>query len=72
MKRKKNKFLNPDESSNEISQNENYESDELLDLDELLSVEGGIEDDKGLKPCGLGCYTGGLVKGFSENEDHPQ
>ena len=39
----------------------NYsEEEQLLDLNELMDVQGGI-DDKELSKCGLGCYTGGFV-----------
>lgn len=39
-----------------------YSEDEeqVLDLNELMDVQGGI-DDKELSKCGLGCYTGGFV-----------
>lgn len=39
-----------------------YSEDEeqVLDLDELMDVQGGIEDHD-LAKCGLGCYTGGFV-----------
>ncbi|MCS3131626.1 hypothetical protein NXW30_01510 [Phocaeicola vulgatus] len=39
----------------------NYsEEEQLLDLNELMDVQGGI-DDKELSKCGTGCYTGGFV-----------
>ena len=39
-----------------------YSEDEeqVLDLNELMDVQGGIYD-KELSNCGLGCYTGGFV-----------
>ena len=39
-----------------------YSEDEeqVLDLNELMDVQGGI-DDKELSKCGLGCYTGCLL-----------
>lgn len=36
------------------------EEEQVLDLNELMDVQGGIED-KDLSACGLGCYTGGFV-----------
>ncbi|MCD7925661.1 MAG: hypothetical protein LUI85_13610 [Bacteroides sp.] len=32
----------------------------MLNLDELMDVQGGIDDNE-LAKCGLGCYTGGFV-----------
>lgn len=39
-----------------------YSEDEeqVLDLDELMDVQGGIDDNEVAK-CGLGCYTGGFT-----------
>ena len=39
-----------------------YSEDEeqVLDLNELMDVQGGIDDNE-LSQCGLGCYTGGFV-----------
>lgn len=34
--------------------------EQVLDLNELMDVQGGIEDHE-LAKCGLGCYTGGFV-----------
>ncbi|WP_455669065.1 hypothetical protein [Phocaeicola sp.] len=36
------------------------EEEQVLNLDELMDVQGGI-DEKELAKCGLGCYTGGFV-----------
>ena len=36
------------------------DEEQVLDLNELMDVQGGI-DDKELSKCGLGCYTGGFV-----------
>lgn len=39
----------------------NYsEEEQVLDLNELMDVQGGIEE-KELAKCGLGCYTGGFA-----------
>lgn len=39
------------------------ESEEVLNLDELFDVQGGVEDTEEQEHmeenCGLGCYTGG-------------
>lgn len=31
--------------------------DEVLDLKELMDVEGGIENNEGLRACELGCFN---------------
>lgn len=36
------------------------EEEQVLNLDELMDVQGGT-DDKETEKCGLGCYTGGLL-----------
>lgn len=38
-------------------QDENYSQEELLNMDELFDLQGGI-DDKQLESCGLGCFSG--------------
>lgn len=35
--------------------------DEVLDLKELLDVQGGIDKDDRHKVCDLGCYNGGTI-----------
>lgn len=40
--------------------NYSEEEEQVLDLNELMDVQGGV-DDKELSKCGLGCYTGGFV-----------
>ena len=48
----------------------NYsEEEQVLDLNELMDVQGGI-DDNDLSKCGLGCYTGGFTDPIqSQGED---
>lgn len=36
------------------------EAEELLNLDELLEVQGGIDSDEDTSNCGLGCFLGGV------------
>lgn len=42
--------------------------DEILDLKELMDVEGGVEKNEGLKTCNLGCYNG-INKEIEPNDD---
>ena len=35
-------------------------NDEELNLDELLEVQGGMEDNPNSATCGLGCFTGAM------------
>ena len=46
-----------------IPQDENYSQEELLNMDELFDLQGGI-DDKQLGSCVLGCFSGAT---FNEN-----
>ena len=46
-----------------IPQDENYSQEELLNMDELFDLQGGI-DDKQLGSCELGCFSGAT---FNEN-----
>lgn len=43
--------------------------DEMLDLKELMDVQGGIEKDDRNKVCDLGCYNGGTIEGDSDSCD---
>lgn len=47
-----------------------YSDDEeqVLDLNELMDVQGGMEDNESAK-CGLGCYTGGGFTNPSKTQD---
>lgn len=42
--------------------------DEVLNLDELMDVQGGEEGDP-TQNCGLGCYLSGMVKKGDTTED---
>ena len=55
-------FLEKEDPNNKQPEYTRYSEDEeqVLDLNELMDVQGGI-DDKELSKCGLGCYTGGFV-----------
>lgn len=47
--------------------------DEVLDLKELMDVQGGIDKDDKHKVCDLGCYNGGTVEvdpGNIMNDSH--
>lgn len=35
-------------------------TEEFLNLDELLEIQGGIDNDEDLANCGLGCFLGGI------------
>lgn len=55
------KNMNSDKRENQLQQsaanNESISQEELLNLDELFDVQGGI--DRTLREnCGLGCFTG--------------
>lgn len=34
--------------------------EEYLNLDELLEIQGGVDNDEDLANCGLGCFLGGV------------
>ena len=40
----------------EKSQWEEDETEELI-IEDLTEIQGGIEDDPYVKPCGLGCFV---------------
>lgn len=48
-------------SKNETTNYQQSEEDERLNLDELLDVQGGIEDSQKNIGCGLGCFSGAMV-----------
>jgi len=45
------------------------EEEQMLNLDELMDVQGGVEE-KDIPNCGLGCYTGGWVDP-TKTQDEP-
>lgn len=60
MKTRKN---NPERSDNQLQDGTSQErasQEEILNLDELFDVQGGI-DDKLQGGCGLGCFTGSTM-----------
>lgn len=46
-----------------------FQQEELLDLDSLLDVQGGKEDDDKVKPCGLGCFSGSILRPKEQEND---
>ena len=42
-----------------IRQQDWHEKEEVLNFDELMDVQGGIEDDPDKGICGLGCFPSG-------------
>lgn len=44
----------------ECARHSEDEEEQVLNLDELMDVQGGVED-KDTAKCGLGCYTGGWL-----------
>lgn len=61
----KKERLNVDKLENLKNETTNHhmslEEDEKLNLDELLDVQGGIEDNQSSQSCGLGCFTGAMA-----------
>ena len=49
------------------NQDENYSQEELLNMDELFDLQGGI-DDKQLESCGLGCFSGATFNESTGNK----
>lgn len=56
-------------SKNETANYQQDEEDERLNLDELLDVQGGIEDNQNSVGCGLGCFTGAMAQQNPTNYD---
>lgn len=48
-------------SMNETTNRRMDDEDERLNLDELLEVQGGINDKEVITNCGLGCFTGSVT-----------
>lgn len=44
--------------------------EQMLELDELMDVQGGIEE-KNVPNCGLGCYTGGFTDPTKNKDEEP-
>lgn len=45
------------------------DEEQVLNLNELMDVQGGVED-KELKPnCGLGCFSGAVLRNQELNHD---
>ena len=57
-------------SKNETTNYEQNEEDERLNLDELLDVQGGIEDNQNSVGCGLGCFSGAMTQQNPTNRDN--
>lgn len=39
-----------------------WEREEVLDLAQLMDVQGGIDQDEEKIECGLGCYNNGTIE----------
>jgi len=54
----------------QANRRQNVQSDEVLNLDELFGVQGGLDDDEARKHqeenCGLGCYGRNINNGGNE------
>lgn len=57
-------------SKNEPTNYQQSEEDERLNLDELLDVQGGIEDNQNSMGCGLGCFTGAMTQQNPTNRNN--
>ncbi|WP_455643458.1 hypothetical protein [Parabacteroides sp.] len=55
---KKNQFK--EELPEAVSKKATDPVEEFLNLDELLEIQGGIDNDEDLVNCGLGCFLGGI------------
>ena len=60
MKIRKNNTRRSDNQQQDDAKQERASQEEILNLDELFDVQGGI-DDKLQGGCGLGCFTGSTM-----------
>lgn len=67
-KEMKKKKMNSEESKKESGEN-GINQEDLLDLDNLLDVQGGKEDDNKNVSCGLGCFTGATLRQQTESQN---
>ena len=59
-----------EKENNKQPEYSNYSDEEqVLDLNELMDVQGGIDDEE-LSQCGLGCYTGGFVDPTKKQDEN--
>ncbi len=50
---------------------ERYVQDETLELEELITIQGGVDPEDKHEYCGLGCYVGGLTsEGRDNSSEH--
>lgn len=62
MKKKKWFAAKPEKPEQASVSGEGISKEETLDIDNLLEVQGGIEDEKDVKEnCGLGCFSGAVL-----------
>lgn len=47
------------------------EEEQVLNLNELMDVQGGT-DEQDLSKCGLGCYTGGFIDPTKTKDETPE
>lgn len=65
----KKKLEDSENAKNESIQDGNNQED-LLDLNDLLEVQGGKEEQNPAN-CGLGCFTGAVSKQDHSEKDAP-
>ncbi|MEG0454844.1 MAG: hypothetical protein RR559_05795 [Bacteroides sp.] len=70
MKKERSNIEKLAHSKNETANSLQNEEDESLNLDELLDVQGGIEDDQKNQGCGLGCFTGAMTQQDPTNHEN--
>lgn len=59
-----------DNAGQQAAETENISQEELLNMDELFDVQGGVED-KQQGSCGLGCFTGAIMhESFGDKPDN--
>lgn len=68
MKKRKLKSEGPETRDKASGQND-INQDELLDLDNLLDVQGGVDDDDKSVACGLGCFSGSTFQQQGQSND---
>lgn len=67
---KKKKQLGNSENIKNESIQDGFSQEDLLDLNDLLEVQGGKEEQNSAS-CGLGCFTGAVSKQSHSEQDAP-
>ncbi len=68
MKKRKFQSEKP-ETPEKVSGQSAINQDELLDLDSLLDVQGGVDDKDRSAACGLGCFGGSTFQQQGQTND---